>query len=337
MRAAPPCMFQRSAHNTMKREMRDRPNRRQGLFRELEADLKTSRPEVTDIVACPLCLAEYGRASIEQLSREHIVPSRLGGRSETLTCYKCNNTQGSRFDSHLIRAMKAMDAVEGEEPIATTLGSTKGKIVAELLLGKGTPEQPNRISIIGKAGNLQAAEDLQRSLADGFTLNLHMSFQLIPERYFRAAFRAAFLSVFKAEGYRYALSVGAGQVRTMLNTDMPVLEKVVMEAFPERDPLTDLLVMPITFNDVGDCYVVLLRLQTKRTRYITVLLPGKAGVDWASLEALYEHAPRLRLETTPYGWESKLYIHLGYDPLFRVRQGMRDHFRPRLSPGSATH
>ena len=155
-----------------------------------------------------------------------------------------------------------------------------------------------------------------------------MNFSFIPERYFRAAFRSAFLSVFKVEGYQYALSLGAEQVRSMLGTGVPVLEKVVMEAFPERDPATDLLVMPASFSDVGEYYAVLLRLRTKRTRYITVFLPGKPGRDWTALEALYQHAPSLRLETTPQGWDSKLYIHFRHDPSVQFRKGWQDLFMP---------
>jgi hypothetical protein len=301
------------------------------LFRELAADYRNFRTEAMDSVACPLCLTEYCLANITDLTREHIVPSKLGGRSETLTCRKCNNSQGSRLDSHLIKAMKAMDAVEGTEPIATSLASDKGKIVAELLLG-GTPENPNTIRIVGPASNMEAVQDLRNSLRDGFTLDLQMSFSFIPERYFRAALRAAFLSVFKAEGYEYALSIGAAQVRNMLGAGVPVLEKVVMEAFPERDPATDLLVMPAAFSDVGEYYAVLLRLRTKRTRYITVFLPGKPGSDWRALEALYQHAPRLRLETTPGGWGSQLYIHFGYDPSVQVRKGIQEHFMPKGQP-----
>jgi hypothetical protein len=287
-----------------------------------------------DTLACPLCLAEYGLTNITDLTREHIVPSKLGGRSETLTCRKCNNTQGSRLDSHLINAMKSMDAVEGTEPIATSLGSDKGKIVAELLLRGGTPDNRNTIRIVGPASNMEAVQALRNSLRDGFTLDLKMSFSFIPERYCRAAFRAAYLSIFKVEGYQYALSAGAEQVRNTLAEGVPVLERVVMEAFPERDPATDLLVMPASFNDVGEYYVVLLRLRTNRTRYITVFLPGKPGSNWTALEALYHHAPSLRLETTPHGWDSPLFIHFGYDPFVQVRKGIQEHFMPKAKPPS---
>ena len=139
--------------------MAARLDKRNGLFRELAADYQKFRPEAVDTVACPLCLAEHSLADIADLSREHVVPSKLGGRSETLTCRrKCNNTHGSRLDSHLINAMRAMDAVEGAAPIPTVLGSDKGKIVAEVFLPFGPEPKPEpfRIQIVGKASNMEA-------------------------------------------------------------------------------------------------------------------------------------------------------------------------------------
>lgn len=125
-----------------------RSEKRNRLFWELAADYQNFRTEAVHTVACPLCLAEYALANIADLTREHIVPSKLGGRSETLTCRKCNNTQGSCLDSHLINLMKSMDAIEGAEPIRTSLGSDKGKIAAELLLGAGTLDDPSTIRIL---------------------------------------------------------------------------------------------------------------------------------------------------------------------------------------------
>jgi HNH endonuclease len=310
-----------------------RADKRNGLFWELAADYKKNCARSESTVACPLCLAEYNLANLAKLTREHIVPSKLGGRSETLTCRKCNNTQGSCLDSHLINLMKSLDAIEGAGPIRTSITSDKGKITAELLLGAGTPDEPVAIQIVGPASNMAAVQNLQNSFHDGSTLELRMSFPFIPERYVRAALRAAFLSVFKVEGYEYALSLGAEQVRTMLGTDAPLLKNVVMEAFPERDPATDLLVMPASFSDVGEYYAILLRLQTKRTRYITVFLPGKHGGDWTALEALYHHAPRLRLETTPGGSDSKLYIRFGCNPMVRFQKDLQDRFMPTSRRG----
>jgi hypothetical protein len=224
--------------------------------------------------------------------------------------------------------MKSLDAIEGAGPIRTSVIDEKGTITAELLLGSGTPDEPITIQIVGQASNMGAVENLRNSMRDGATIELKMNFPCIPERYVRAAFRAAFLSVFKVEGYDYALSLGAQQVRTMLGNRAPVLKNVVMEAFPERDPATDLLVMPASSSDFGEYYAVLLRLQTKRTRYLSVFLPGKHGRDWTALEALYEHASRLRLETTPDGWDSKLYVRFGPNPMAQFQKVLQDRFLP---------
>jgi HNH endonuclease len=297
-------------------------------LKELAADYRQNCAKSENTLACPLCLTEYSLANVNELTREHIVPSKLGGRSETLTCRKCNNTHGSYLDSHLINMMKSLDAIEGAKPIATSVISDKGKITAELLLGAGTSDEPIAIQIIGKASNMEAVKNLQNSLRDNQTLELKMNFPVIPERYVRAAFRAAFLSVFKVEGYQYALSLGAEEVRTVLSGRATVLKNVVMEAFPERDPETDVLVMPASFSDIGEYYAVLLRLQTKRTRYIAVFLPGKHGRNWDGLEALYHRAPSLRLETTPDGWDSKLYIKFGLNPLAQFQKDLQNRFMP---------
>jgi hypothetical protein len=298
----------------------------QSLFWQLAADYKKTSAKSESIVPCPLCLTGFNLANVAELTCEHIVPSKLGGRSQTLTCRKCNNTHGSYLDSQLINLMKSLDAIEEAGSIRTSVIDERGKITAVLHLGAGTPDEPIAIEIVGQASNIEAVGSLRNNMRDGATIELKMSFPCIPERCFRAFFRAAFLSVFRVEGYEYLLSPGAEQVRTMLGTNAPVLKHVVMEAFPEHDPGTDLLVMPASFNDLGEYYAVMLRLRTKRTRYFSVFLPGRHGCDWTALEALYDLAPRLRLETTPDGWDSKLYVGLGPNPLDCFQKILQDRF-----------
>jgi hypothetical protein len=144
---------------------------------------------------------------------------------------------------------------------------------------------------------------------------MHMSFDFIPERYWRAVLRSAYLAVFHAEGYLYTFSAGAALVRGVVNGKAPVRANVIMEAFPEQEPPGDLLVMPHAFTDVGECFTVLLRLRSKRTRYLAAFLPGKLGSGWNLLGSLYQHAPRLRIQTTPHEWDSTLIVNLGYDPV----------------------
>ena len=78
--------------------MADRFDKRNALFRALATDYQVFRADAVDTVACPLCLTEHRLENIEDLSREHIIPSKLNGLSETLTCrVKCNNTHGSAY------------------------------------------------------------------------------------------------------------------------------------------------------------------------------------------------------------------------------------------------
>ncbi len=308
--------------------MAARTGKRETLFRELAADYGKHCAKSETTAACPLCLEEYSVANIAELTREHVVPSRLGGRSQTLTCRKCNNNHGSCLDSHLINLMKSLDATEGGEPINTSIIDTKGKITAELLLKAGTPDEPITIQVVGKASNMAAVQNFVSRMHDGSSLELKMNFPFIPNSCIRAAFRAAFLSVFKVEGYEYALSLGAAQVRNMLRNGAPDPTNIVMEAFPDRDPATDLLVIPAKFGDLGEYYAVLLKLKTKRTRYVSVFLPGKHGGDWTALEALYRHAPRLRLETTPGGWDSKLNIRFGCSPIVNFHKVLQGRLTP---------
>ena len=226
-----------------------RRHKRTALFHELATNLTALRPGVDQIVCCPLCLREFPFEAIQQLRAEHIVSQKLGGRSQTLTCFDCNSRHGTTLDSQLIKAMKAMDSVEGTEPISTIISNAKGRIAADLLLPVVSETAPITMHVIGKTSSPAATEDLRSNLAPDYELKLHMSFGFIPERYWRAVLRSAYLAVFHAEGYLYAFSSGAACVRGVVNGTAPVRANIIMEAFPEQAPPGDLLVMPHAFTD----------------------------------------------------------------------------------------
>lgn len=293
---------------------------RVALFHDLAAKLLEVRPEVHQVVCCPLCLHDFRLDAIQRLRPEHIVSRKLGGRSQTLTCFDCNSRHGSALDSQLIGAMKALDAIEGRERIAATTSNAAGKLRLDMLVPQLSEVAPVNLNVIGEASNPAAVENLRASLAPDFELTIHMRLPVIPERYWRAAVRSAYLAIFRTEGYGYVFSEGATPVRNAISGAAPARHNVVMEAFPEQGPPGDLLVMPHSFRDVGEWYIVLLRMQSKRTRYLAVVLPGKHGCDWTSLGTVYDEAPRLRSETTPHEWNSTLVINLGHDPIGKLRE-----------------
>ncbi len=225
------------------------------------------------------------------------------------------------LDRHLVGAMKAMDGLEGTEPIKTVWQRPKGRVVANTLMLAGTKQAPITSRIVGRASNAAALDEIRDQLGHESTINLRLNFDFIPEQYWRAAVRAAYLAVFCSQGYEYVFGEGATQVRSVIDGTMPAIPKAIMEAFPDAEPPSDILVMPYSFADVGECFAVLLRLKTKRTRYLSVWLPGKSTRNWDALGSIYKHVPRLRIETTPDTWTSHLHIYFGPDPISELREG----------------
>jgi hypothetical protein len=295
--------------------MRSRKQQVEEMFPTFAADLRRMRPDLAETVVCPLCLREFDPSRINLLSVEHAIPSELGGTIETLTCTKCNNRDGSNLDKHFVSAMKAMDSLEGRTPIKAKM-NRYGHIAMNLHLTKGTSDAPITMAIVEKASRESAVEELRlKPPKHGDSLTLHLDFGFIPERYRKAALRAAYLSVFDIERYEYVQSEGGAQVRRVLNGQEPLEPGVVTEAYPDKKPPSDALIMPARLDDIGEYYAVLLRVRSARTRYLCVFLPGKRGNEWSSFKPIGENASRLRIETTPVGSKSKLFIKLNTDPV----------------------
>ena len=80
---------------------------KQVLFKNLNAKLTALVPELGADIVCPLCLRRFGPDSMEtEMTIEHVPPQvagRLIGerRIRTLTCKRCNNTFGSKYQADL--------------------------------------------------------------------------------------------------------------------------------------------------------------------------------------------------------------------------------------------
>jgi len=84
------------------------------------SDLIAIRPDVRDVIWCPLCLRPFERSALERsapddnkLDEEHIIPEKLGGKIITLTCKKCNNDDGGQIDSYFVQKVKVDEALQG--------------------------------------------------------------------------------------------------------------------------------------------------------------------------------------------------------------------------------
>ena len=74
-----------------------------------------SREALKDIVICPICFHTFKESDVAKrgennyLTIEHVPPQYLGGRTEVLTCFKCNNLF-SEFDKELLYVPQRPDS-----------------------------------------------------------------------------------------------------------------------------------------------------------------------------------------------------------------------------------
>ncbi|HEY6343314.1 MAG TPA: HNH endonuclease [Bryobacteraceae bacterium] len=260
-------------------------------------DLTSVRPELSNQILCPLCLLAFRREAIQDksiggLSIEHIVPSALGGRLQTLTCRRCNNKHGSPLDAPLIRMVQVQDWSEADG------SKLKGKITV------GEVELPMKISL-GKEGNRNTIEILggKQATIDTFREAVHafetgdevnLSFSLgyaeLPAR--RALVRIAHLGMFSIFGYRFALSeAGAFSRRALTAGDLGMLRSLTpqisnVEVTNVENPL---VITPIE----SVAYLILFRTDTLRRRYHGVILPSTELAEAKIPTTLLEVAAKL--------------------------------------------
>ena len=284
------------------------------LFPKISADLTALRSEFVNVVRCPLCLESFGIDAIDdnRLSVEHIIPSAVGGTLPTLTCTRCNNTHGSDLDRNLVSAMEAFDALEGQRELPAVFHNEQGHVAANILwrVGSGGTTE---IKIVGEASNPAGLDGIRDHIHDGATLSFTLSFGFIPERYWRAVFRVAYLAAFERLGYRYILDHCGGLVRRVLNGTDPAPD-VILQAHPVPEPPQQAWVVPIWKEPSS--LAVIFRLRTTTTRYLAVLLP--MGADWKALIEIAKQHRNLRLRGTQQS--SEIDVTFAADPVKVLRE-----------------
>src|SRR6266568_1131236 len=92
----------------------DRSEQRRRLFNLYSANIVLYAPEFANHFACPICGDIYGPDAVEGenplVTIAHVYPKRCGGTVETLTCGRCNNQIGSKYDNQLTIEHRAHDA-----------------------------------------------------------------------------------------------------------------------------------------------------------------------------------------------------------------------------------
>jgi HNH endonuclease len=170
------------------------------LFDLLARDLSRVNPAISGEFWCPLCTRRFNAGAItrKELSVEHVIPSALGGTVETLTCKSCNNRHGRGMEGQLVNAIRRLDTLDGNGPLPGVFHSDRGSVAVNFLLSESGMID---IRIVGKASHPAGIQAMRNLTAPGSTLNFTLNFGFIPQEYWRAVIRMAYLATFDSLGY----------------------------------------------------------------------------------------------------------------------------------------
>jgi hypothetical protein len=286
------------------------------VYKLMAANLAEVRPEMAPGALCPLCMRPFELDPTSRLkpSAEHAIPSSLGGTLEyhpILTCVGCNNEDGHAIEGHLARAMNAFDFLDGHGTVRAVIDNEIGHVAATL---DSNPTGPLTINVLGKnASNNAAVEGLPNLICTTRKIDLTLRFNFIPEIYWRALLRVAYLAVFSQSGYAYAFSHGGGQVRVVLNGGV-VPMGLIVEAHFSEEPAVPFFVLPIGTEAV----LVFFKLQSLKTRWIAAMLPGPDGCSWTELASAFAEPNHLRM-VIAFGQTQAIAARFAHEPFERLR------------------
>jgi hypothetical protein len=221
---------------------------RKRKFLEMSDDLSTVLAAKSNVILCPLCLAEFTLADIEPafgatdpvLTLEHVIPQSSGGTTTTLTCKACNNKAGNKIDEHFARKFRVEEAL-----------ATGGEI--KVHLKGGGVGSPAFLSVSSQGLHCRLAptttkmmkvfeERFRQYEAGERELRLTVNDNIDPLKLTASKVKTAYLGLFVDWGYKYAV--------------LPMLDwvrKGIREPGKERDCFLDTVISArITeFADLG--------------------------------------------------------------------------------------
>jgi len=227
---------------------------------------------------CPICLNEFSEEDLDvnqnqYLTLEDAPPKSLGGKSNVLTCKKCNNTCGSEIDSHLANRIKELDQTKFfRNSEARTKVEKDGLVVNGIL----------KVDADGTMQMFHSKENNNPEVLDEFikriTANTKITMFFTPlkvndSRLQIALLKTAYLLMFEKYGYALLFDKEYDRLRQqLLNPDQEIytLDFWFLGPFPED--LTKIVPF-VKENNLGSIMPFFL-LKTNKSRYIfSAILP----------------------------------------------------------------
>lgn len=184
-----------------------------------EAALRRVVPGTPSGYACPICRHLIPREDIGLLSIEHVPPKAVGGAELVLTCRRCNSHAGSAFDVHAARQDKLIKFHEGATvDMNATLTVSGAPANVDLKLNDGSIQIFGR-SDLNSPTDQAAWEAALHELVGATSPKLSFGLPAVTHIPWRASvswLRAAYLVVFAALGYRFAIHERLSIVREQI-------------------------------------------------------------------------------------------------------------------------
>lgn len=253
------------------------------LFDLYSSDLEQYAPELAGFFFCPLCLQSIPRVADLRpvVAEEHTLPEKLGGRTTTLTCKKCNNDQGSSLESHMIQRVKVE---AGTLPLGIRMSVGEGEQGGELYLPRSDSD-PFEIQVVDKQSDPRRLEEVERGLRDNEAIHLRGSFGYNEPRSVVALLRSAYLLMFRYFGYRYIFDPSAKPILWQIQN--PLESGAALGGIMWRSPSWQISnrVCIVTNPKKLRCFSVILRLDAETDHHAGVLLPppGEDGSEFFAM------------------------------------------------------
>ena len=257
------------------------------LFGQLTRDLARITDDFPDKVLCPLCMSPFSEEAIDseppELTLEHIVSELLGEEIFTLSCKSCNNTHGSKVDSHLIQMLRCKDAIVGigTQPFRGFIEVAGNQIPVHFSIADLT------FKVIG--AHPHVLSEVHQAMGGDHVDAMEFMFRLgyIRGRAYLALLRIAYLAMFKAFGYEYILSPAAGVIRNIIGEfESPPSE--LSSLLAELTNISPVPKSPLQLMHVPSAKVtvVVMKLTTETERYYAGLMPDHDVGEDKALEIL---------------------------------------------------
>lgn len=234
---------------------------------------------------CPICLDQFCREDLNQNSKnpltlEDVPPISLGGKSNILTCKKCNNESGHKFDSQLKEKLLELDY---NELVPNTEIQLKVEKDGFILKGIGVITDDKKIKITHneKFSNPKTLRKYVETANQNELINMNPAKRSPDDQLVKCALlKIAYLSIFEKFGYSF-----------ILDSKYDVIRKQIR--FPEKKfyELNFMKDIPPASKILGIHFINVLGLESilhtfklsseNKERYFTIFFPisSKSTID----------------------------------------------------------